>query len=294
MRPGNRSRTSDWVAGLRALYTEAPPELAVVDDAVALRLLPASLALTLRGASVLPFGTRVMHRAIGSFTRGLSYGIPLRTAAIDEAIRESTALGIRQLVLLGAGLDARAWRMPELAETIVFEVDHPDTQTYKRERTGELSPLASEVRFCAIDFERETIGDVLSARGFDASARSVWVWEGVTMYLSPEIIEATVEAVADLAAPDSRLIVTYLPENYGRPWMRVVATTAGRVIGEPLKSTHDPAEFAARLASHGFVVETDSSAIEWADRRWPEREARRVRAFERLAIARRVEPAERR
>lgn len=196
MRPGNRSRTSDWVAALRALYSEAPAELAIFDDAVAARLLPPGLGAMVRAATALPLGTRVAHRLIGAATRGLSYGVPLRTAAIDDAVTGAVKQGTRQLVLLGAGLDARAWRMPDLAEVTVFELDHPDTQAFKREGTRELRPLAREVRFCSIDFERQTIPDVLGEHDFDPKAPSVWVWEGVTMYLSLEAIEATLDAVA--------------------------------------------------------------------------------------------------
>lgn len=128
MREGSRSLTSDWVAALRALYTEGPPELAVIDDPAALALLPTLLAAPLRVGTRLPYGARALHRVIGLATRGLSYGIPLRTAAIDEAVRRSVSEGIEQLVLLGAGLDARAWRMPELASITVYELDHPATQ----------------------------------------------------------------------------------------------------------------------------------------------------------------------
>lgn len=287
MRPGNRSRTSDWVAALRALYSEAPPELAVLDDAVAERLLPRSLAQSVRWASRLPFGTRAAHRLIGGATFGLSYGVPLRTAAIDDAICTAVREGTRQLVLLGAGLDARAWRMPQLAEASVFELDHPDTQAYKRERTSDLPPLARDVRFCSIDFERERIPDALAEHGFDKGQPSVWVWEGVTMYLTIEAIDATLGAVEELSVPGSRLALTYLPRRYARAWMRWVGSVGAAVIGEHLRAQQDPEEIALRLGRHGFEVESDDSAIEWAER-WPPRDARRVRPFERLAVAVRV------
>jgi len=287
MRPGNRSRTSDWVAALRALYSEAPPELAIFDDAVAQKLLPPVLGSAVRAAATLPLGTRVAHRLIGTVTRGLSYGVPLRTAAIDEAVSGAVKQGTRQLVLLGAGLDARAWRMPDLAEVTVFELDHPDTQAFKREGTQALRPLAREVRFCSIDFERQTIPEVLGEHGFDPGAPSVWVWEGVTMYLTLEAIEATLDAVAELSSSGSRLAVTYLPREYAAPWLRTVSEVGAMWIGEALKCQQDAHELAERLESRGFEVEQDDSAIEWASR-WPPREARRVSPFERLAVARRV------
>ncbi len=220
MRDGARSRTSDWVAALRALYSEAPHELAIIDDPAAARLLSGPLAWTVRGAAAVPFGVRALHRALGAVTFGLTYGVPLRTAAIDEAVRQSVAEGTRQLVVLGAGLDARAWRMPELSDTVVFELDHPSTQAYKRTRVAELDPLCREVKHCAIDFERQTLAEVLSDAGFDPAQTSVWVWEGVTMYLTDEAAEATITAVAKLSAPGSRLAVTYLPPDYAAGWVQ--------------------------------------------------------------------------
>ncbi|MBK7578813.1 MAG: SAM-dependent methyltransferase [Myxococcales bacterium] len=287
MRPGNRSRTSDWVAALRALYSEAAPELAIFDDAVALRLLPRGLGRIVRSAAKLPFGVRVAHRVIGAATRGLSYGVPLRTAAIDDAVRAAVDAGIDQLVLLGAGLDARAWRMPQLREVTVYELDHPDTQGFKREGTRGLAPLAKEARFCPIDFERESIPDALAAHGFERERPSMWVWEGVTMYLTLDAIEATLDRVSDLSAPGSRLAMTYLPRNYASPRLQTVGELGAMLIGEALKSQLDPPELGAQLEQRGFRVERDDSALEWAAR-WPKRDAQRVRAFERLAVAVRV------
>jgi methyltransferase (TIGR00027 family) len=284
MRAGNRSRTSDWVAALRALYSEAPPDLAIFDDGVAQRLLPEGLARTVRWISALPLGTRAAHRLIGAATWGLSYGVPLRTAAIDSAVVSAVDAGARQLVLLGAGLDARAWRMPRLAEVTVYELDHPDTQAYKRARTTGLEPLAREVRFCAIDFERRGIADALAEHDFDPGALSVWVWEGVTMYLTPEAIDATLEAVSTLSVAASALAMTYLPRDYGPRWQQLVGSGGAKLIGEPLRGAQTPEELRQRLERHGFELSCDDSAIEWAER-WPEADARRVRPYERLAVA---------
>jgi methyltransferase (TIGR00027 family) len=198
------------VAALRALYSEAPSELAIFDDAVASRLLPPVLGGLVRAATALPFGARVAHRVIGAATRGLSYGIPLRTAAIDDAVDHAVKQGTRQLVLLGAGLDARAWRMPGLGEVTVFELDHPDTQGFKREGTRELRPLAREVRFCSIDFERQTIPDALGEHDFAPAAPSVWVWEGVTMYLNEAAIRHTLGRIAFGCEPHTVLLFDHL------------------------------------------------------------------------------------
>lgn len=288
MREGRRSQTSDWVAALRALYTEGPAELAVVDDPAALELVPRPLSTLVRVGARIPFGLRALHRALGAASFGLTYGVPLRTAAIDEAVRRSVREGIDQLVVLGAGLDARAWRMPELSNVVVYELDHPSTQAYKRERIAELPPLAREVRHAPIDFEHQAIPDVLAQAGFDRARRSIWVWEGVTMYLTERAVEATLDAVAASSACGSRLALTYIPPNYGKAWQRVVGSIGGRVIGESLRA-HIAADHLARaLGTRGFELESDDDAPEWARRFWRERDASRVRSFERLAIARRV------
>jgi methyltransferase (TIGR00027 family) len=285
MRPERRSWTSDWVAALRALYSEAPAELAVLDDPAAVELIPPALGALVRTAARLPLGTRALHRGLGAASLGLTYVIPLRTAAIDEAVRASVKVGISQLVILGAGLDARAWRMPELEQAIVFELDHPATQAYKQARMPDLPAFAREVRQAAIDFERQSIGEVLREAGFEPERPSFWIWEGVTMYLTRAAIEATLDALGELAASGSRLAVTYIPPDFGPAWMKAVGSIAARMIGESLEARLEPAELAGWLESRGFRVQSDESALEWAARFWPKREARRVRAYERLALA---------
>jgi methyltransferase (TIGR00027 family) len=284
VRAAGRSRTSDWVAALRALNAAAPADLDVTGDSVALELLPPGLGWSLRSLAGSPLLAGWAHRALGAVSLGLSDDVPLRTAAIDAALRRSVREGTEQLVILGAGLDARAWRLAELGRSIVYELDHPATQAYKLERIGSLPPLARAVRHLAIDFERQRIDDVLAAAGFLPQQPSAWVWEGVTMYLTGGAIEATLDAIGRLSAPGSRLAMSYVPPDYGPAWIRALGSGIGRVIGEPLRGLLAPQAVAARLDARGFCVESDDSATEWAARWWPRRR-RKVRAWERLAIA---------
>ncbi len=119
----------------------------------------------------------------------------LRTLAIDGALVEALKRGATQLVILGAGLDGRAFRMPELKDVRVFEVDHPATQAYKRERLAALTPTASNVAFVAVDFERDSLNDALAAAGHRAEVPTVWVWEGVIVYLTDAALRATLNVV---------------------------------------------------------------------------------------------------
>src|SRR5262249_40572317 len=141
--------------------------------------------------------------------RAMADMIALRTAAIDSAVREAIAGGDTQLVILGAGYDGRAWRLPELAGVKVFEVDHPTTQGDKRTRLAELPPPTGVVSFVSIDFERESLSTVLERAGHDRSSPTCWIWEGVVMYLTRDAMRVNLAGVAGRCAPGSTLIVNY-------------------------------------------------------------------------------------
>lgn len=205
----------------------------------------------------------------------------LRTAAIDAAVRGAIAGGATQLVILGAGYDGRAWRMPELAGVRVFEVDHPATQGDKRAHVAELTAAVGDVNFVSIDFEREALDAVLERAGHDASAPTCWIWEGVVMYLTRDAMRATLADVAKRSAPGSTLIV-----NYHTPHRGPIARLIFRLIGEPQISACTPDEMAADLRSVGFVVREDFGLADWNDR-FAQGKARVERGtYMRVAVAR--------
>ena len=207
--------------------------------------------------------------------------IALRTAAIDAAVHDAVAAGATQLVILGAGYDGRAWRMPELAGVRVFEVDHPATQGDKRAHLSELPPAIGLVSLVPIDFERESLGEVLDRAGHDRSSPTCWIWEGVVMYLTRDAMRATTEGIASRSGPDSTLIV-----NYHTLHRRFFARLMFRLIGEPQISAWTPAEIAADLRSVGLVVREDSGMADWNDR-FAQGKAKVERgAYMRIAIAR--------
>jgi methyltransferase (TIGR00027 family) len=205
--------------------------------------------------------TREGKRSIRlEMARGMADIIGLRTVAIDEAVRESIARGARQLVILGAGYDGRAWRMKELAGVTVFEVDHPATQGEKHAHLGELPPAMGPVSFVATDFERESLDAVLERAGHDRSLPTCWIWEGVVMYLTREAVRTTLASIADRSARGSTLIV-----NYHTAHRRFIARMMFRLIGEPQISAWTPEEMAADLRSVGFRVAEDSGMLDWND-----------------------------
>ena len=216
-------------------------------------------------------GRRGLDKTIQAGREGRGFGqemslrmgdlIALRTAAIDMAVRDAIAGGATQLVILGAGYDGRAWRMPELAGVRVFEVDHPATQGDKRAHLSELPSTSAIVSFVAIDFERESLGAVLEHAGHDPLSPTCWIWEGVVMYLSRDAMRKTLAAIAGRSAPGSTLIVNY---HTGR--RKLIGRLMFWLIGEPQISAWTPEEMAADLRSVGFLVREDSGMADWNGR----------------------------
>ena len=184
-----------------------------------------------------------------------------RTVAIDDAIREH---GAHQVVILGAGLDARAWRMTELDAATVIEVDHRRSQADKTRRLGGLTPTAGRVVPVAVDLGSEPLAPALAGAAYDPGSATTWVWEGVIPYLAGDEVRATLRQVAELSAADSRLVLTYqatsLTTGLVRRVMRGVWRVSGQrdvLAGEPWKSLWRPQPMRDMLGDLGFDVVTD-------------------------------------
>lgn len=173
-----------------------------------------------------------------------------RTVHIDDALRERRT---NQVVILGAGLDGRAWRMEELRTAVVFEVDHPDSQRDKRDRVAALTQCAKDVRFVPVDFERDSLDEALTKSGHNANEPTTWIWEGVVMYLTPSDVEATLAIVSRRSAPGSRIVIAY---HSPALMLRFVGFMVKR-MGEPLRSTFTDLQMRALLARHQFKVASD-------------------------------------
>ncbi|MEU9828049.1 class I SAM-dependent methyltransferase [Micromonospora chersina] len=189
-----------------------------------------------------------------------------RTIAIDDAIRAHPS---PQLVILGAGLDGRAWRMPELGGVTVFEVDQPATQQDKRDRAAGLS--GTPPRFVPVNFGRDRLAEALAAHGHRAGLATTWIWEGVVPYLTRAEVAATVAALAACSAPGSRLVVNYqvpaVAAELGRVLARLLTASTGRSsvwANEPWRSTWTSAAMAALLGRHGYRVTRDENLLDTA------------------------------
>ncbi|MGW5240135.1 class I SAM-dependent methyltransferase [Monashia sp. NPDC004114] len=226
-----------------------PSELAVVDD--------------VREGRVPPSGPQRMSHEMVQWV-GVSM-VP-RTIAIDEAVAQHGAL---QVVILGAGLDSRAWRMTELAAATVFEVDHPASSRDKLRRLAGRPAVAATVVPVAVDLSRDALAPALEHASFDRSVRTTWVWEGVVPYLRAEAVRSTVNQVAHLSAPGSRLVVNYQAKSLRTSAMRRVMRLLLRVTRqedpmarEPWRSLWRPDGIRKLLSDNGFDVESDLDLLE--------------------------------
>ena len=220
------------------------------------------------------------------YARVMADMMALRTTAIDTAVRGAVARGARQLVILGAGYDGRAWRMKELDGVRVFEVDHPATQGSKRERIAELPPPIGQVTFVPVDFTRDSLDQALIRAGHDTSVPTCWVWEGVVMYLTHEAMLSTLGSISRRSADGSTLVLNY--HSQGRRWIERVIF---RLIGEPMISHWSPAEIAADLRTARFEVLEDTGIIDWSAKWAGGHGVVKGRAFMRVVVAQRVQAA---
>lgn len=193
-----------------------------------------------------------------------------RTIAIDDALCTNP---LPQLVILGAGLDGRAWRMAGLADVDVFEVDHPMSQEEKRDRIGDSPMLAKSLRFVPVDFAHGNLGAALTKAGYCSTTPTAWIWEGVVPYLDRKAVVATVATVGTLSAGGSRLIVNYQSPSLRALFGRVMAAAMNaparrRTVWaqEPRRSAWKPEGMRRLLAAHGFAVVNDDTLLTVADR----------------------------
>jgi methyltransferase (TIGR00027 family) len=179
-----------------------------------------------------------------------------RVRVIDDELERRVAEGVRQVVILGAGLDTRALRMTALAQADVFEVDHPASQEFKKRKASTLPVAAKSLRFVRNNFERDELAPALSAAGFEPAQQSVWVCEGVVMYLTDAALAETLRAVAALSARGSTLLLQYhLPRGARRlmAWNRLIT----RGVGEPQIGLRTREQMSDAVERAGFGVLRD-------------------------------------
>jgi methyltransferase (TIGR00027 family) len=258
------SRTAQYMALFRALESARPAGRRLFEDPVAASFLEPRLRAAALAAQVAPL-RRLIVAFIDRRWPGPRLSAVVRTRVIDDFVNDCLARDCSQLVLLGAGYDTRATRLPAAARTVVFEVDHPATQQRKRTALG---GDAAHVRYVAVDFETDVLAASLTAAGLDRGRPSCILWEGVFSYLTVAAIDRTLAALVELCAPGSRMMLTYVDERSlgaggqrGHAWRDAV-----RDVGEPFITGLAPERAAAFFAARRLILRGDESTTEAARR----------------------------
>src|SRR5208283_3381536 len=237
----------------------------IFTDPLALRILGEDAETVARRAEEQPLGRR------------MRIFIAARTRFAEDALAAAVERGVRQAVVLGAGLDTYAYRSPLRDRLRIFEVDHPATQAWKRERVEAAGiPIPDSLSFAPVDFERQTLAEGLAAAGFDPGQQTFFTWLGVVPYLTEEAIWSTLGFIASL--PDgAHVVFDYAdpPESLAPEMREFHDRGAARVaeIGEAWRTYFEPEQLKTKLLRLGLTEIEDLGPPQFAARYFPQRAA---------------------
>jgi methyltransferase (TIGR00027 family) len=276
------SRTAAYVALYRALETVERRRPPLFRDPYAKRFLPLQLRAAVMAART-PALQSLLARYADSRAPGARTSAIARTGFIDNVVRGALSNGVSQLVILGAGYDTRAQRMPELQRARVFEVDRQPTQEHKRALLG-----ASQSVYVPVDFLKDDTFARLATHGWQRAQPTLFIWEGVTNYLDEAAVVRVLAEVAKCAA-SSAIVFTYVHRGVidgSVPFEgaeRILHNVRG--MSEPWTFGVAPDALADFLASAGLSLREDLGADEYRARYLPAWENTSGYAFYRVAVA---------
>jgi methyltransferase (TIGR00027 family) len=192
-------------------------------------------------------------------SQGATVFIALRERYIDDCLASALAGGLDQVVILGAGFDTRAYRVPGIERARVFEVDHPATQKIKVAKLKKLvDPLPAHVRMVGVDFETHLLDERLTASGYDERGKTFFIWQGVTYFLTAGSVDRTLAFIAHHSGTGSSLIFDYFYNEKLRTEAKALARAA-KMSGEPYVFGIEEGQVGSFLASRGFRDVKDAS-----------------------------------
>ena len=210
--PGQPSRTSIVVAALRAFGAREPDPTVRNPDWLAERMvMPVDLVLIHDHPVASALAQEYTTARKNAEAAGMSNLLVVRTRYIDDRLKRAIESGVTQFVILGAGLDTRAYRFAkELEGKPIFEVDYHSTQELKKRRLKDIfGALPANVHFTEIDFKRDSLGEVLAAAGYRPTEKTFFLWEGVSMYLSTDAVQKTLRTISSYSTPGSSLVMDF-------------------------------------------------------------------------------------
>ncbi len=256
------SRTA-WAAAAHRAVHQVLEQGRIFTDPLALAILGADAEAAVREAQARPSRRR------------MRIFIAARSCFAENAVAAAFERGVRQLVVLGAGLDTYAYRSTFRDRLSIFEVDHPATQAWKRQRLRDAGiPIPNSLTFAPVDFEHQTLAQGLAAAGFDASQQTFFTWLGVVPYLTQETVWTTLGFIA--SPPNGAHVVfdySDPPDTLPAKWRDSHQRRAARVaeLGEAWLSYFEADELHAKLAALGFTEIEDLGPPQIAARHFPNR-----------------------
>jgi methyltransferase (TIGR00027 family) len=207
------SSTAYGVAALRAMENLMPEDRRLFEDPYSEKFLSPYykfFVILSRSPKILNFFIKLREKS----TPGVWGGLICRVRYIDDVSNNAIKEGVGTVVNLGAGMDTRGFRIPNIENIQYFELDFPEVLKVKRsyidKKIGELPPNVSLV---PIDFNSQDLGEELEKAGYDSSSKTLFIWEGVTQYISKEAVDNTLKYVAQ-APPGSKIVFTYVLESF--------------------------------------------------------------------------------
>jgi len=264
------SRTAEFMALFRALESSRRPSMRLFNDPFAYLFLRPSLKCVVQLARVPLLGAGVPWFIDRRWPGALSSGVA-RTRLIDDYLSTSLHDGIDQVVILGSGYDCRAYRAVDTAHVRVFEVDHPITLSRKKEKLRRiLGALPTSVTYVGMDFNRQSLRQVMQDSGLAINRRAFFIWEGVTNYLTERAVDEIFRYLGSETAPESRIIFTYVHRGFLNGAVEFDGT---RHLWKTLRRANEPWLFGiypdclpAYLAARGLDLRQDIGALAYRAR----------------------------
>ena len=257
-------------ATVRAVESYRDEETRLYEDRIGVALLP-----PLWQAFVRPMRWSVVRRPLLEYRErqfpGVIGNLVCRTRFIDDVLERELRDGVEQVVVLGAGFDTRAYRVPGIDGADVFEVDHPDVQEVKEERVRSVfGSVPPHVTFVPIDFDTQELMAEMDRTAYDRGKRTLFIWEGVTQYITEAAVDSTLRGVSTGAGEGSNIVFTYIKRDIveGTDRTAVDETVMGMAEdqGSPWITGLDPDRLDAYLDERGLALLEDVGAAAYRDR----------------------------
>lgn len=250
MEANKASISAEMVARYRAAeYLLVPAEQRICNDPFAQHFLSAEAVRILHS----PVRRTVCRLLLKFLIPGVYNAIIARVRFLDDRLQECFEQGLEQVVILGAGYDTRAYRFDGLAEQVqVYELDHPATQAVKKAKIKEIFNLVPDhVTHVPVELDRDDLVGKLAAAGYDRQKKTLFIMEGLAMYLPPLFVDKILAFIRENSGSGSAVAFDYLPPSMVAGTVRA---REGRSMIKSAKKWGEPFRFGLNVTdAEGFM-----------------------------------------